>query len=396
MVRVPGAGDSGRGRGRRGTVRPSVTAGRCTLSSSHRVEFAGLFRGNISSEGRLASSAGRVEQQNVSPAWESRSVPQTQGVQDVSAAVQLPLLQGQSVKIHPYLDDWLLRNKAKEILLEHLLLTWNTLLRLGFIPSVEKSSLTPSQDMVFVGMRLHSDRGIVSPTRDRIDRLLSLIRGILPQPSVPARVLLGIIGTMVSMIDIVPWARLRLRPIQLYLLSMWRPNRHAITYPIPVRPALRYHLLWWEDTENLQRGVSLKTVRPDKFLFTDASTTGWGAHLDDLYAAGQWTVAEGRRHINWLELQAVFLALQRFEVSVTNQSVLVNTDNSTVVAYINKMGGDEISHSLFPGVESIDVVQRPQCSSPSSASTGKRNHIADALLRIRLVQPQSGHYLRPL
>ena len=51
-------------------------------------------------------------------------------------------------------------------------------------------------------------------------------------------------------------------------------------------------------------------------------------------------VRQGNRlHINVLELKAVSLALQRFKDQCQNQTVLVATDNSTVVAYINKQGG---------------------------------------------------------
>ena len=46
-----------------------------------------------------------------------------------------------------------------------------------------------------------------------------------------------------------------------------------------------------------------------------------------------------RLHINVLELKVVSLALQRFKDQCQNQTVLVATDNSTVVTYINKQGG---------------------------------------------------------
>ena len=49
------------------------------------------------------------------------------------------------------------------------------------------------------------------------------------------------------------------------------------------------------------------------------------------------------RQGNVLELKAVFLALQSFKDQCQNQTVLVATDNSTVVAYINKQGG---THSV--------------------------------------------------
>ena len=48
---------------------------------------------------------------------------------------------------------------------------------------------------------------------------------------------------------------------------------------------------------------------------------------------------EKRLHINVLKLKAVSLALQDFKDKCQNQTVLVATDNSTVVLYINKQGG---------------------------------------------------------
>ena len=48
---------------------------------------------------------------------------------------------------------------------------------------------------------------------------------------------------------------------------------------------------------------------------------------------------EKRLHINVLELKAVSLALRNFKDQCQNQTVLVATYNSTVVAYINKEGG---------------------------------------------------------
>ena len=54
---------------------------------------------------------------------------------------------------------------------------------------------------------------------------------------------------------------------------------------------------------------------------------------------GLWSDREKRLHINVLELKAVSLALRDFKDQCQNQTVLVATDNSTVVAYINKQGG---------------------------------------------------------
>ena len=68
-----------------------------------------------------------------------------------------------------------------------------------------------------------------------------------------------------------------------------------------------------------------------------------GRSLEQTSTKGLWSDRGKRLHINVLELKAVSLALQMFNGQCQNQTVLVVTDNSTVVAYINKQGG---THSV--------------------------------------------------
>ena len=90
---------------------------------------------------------------------------------------------------------------------------------------------------------------------------------------------------------------------------------------------------------NVMKGADLHSKDHSIQLFTDASNEGWGAHLDQNSTKGLWSDREKRLHINVLELKAVSLALRDFKDQCQNQTVLVATDNSTVVAYINKQGG---------------------------------------------------------
>ena len=98
------------------------------------------------------------------------------------------------------------------------------------------------------------------------------------------------------------------------------------------------HLDWWQNPTNVMRGADFLPKDHSIQLFTDASNEGWGAYLDQS-SKGLWSDREKRLHINVLELKAVSLALRSFKDQCQNQTVLVATDNSTVVAYINKQGG---------------------------------------------------------
>ncbi len=56
-------------------------------------------------------------------------------------------------------------------------------------------------------------------------------------------------------------------------------------------------------------------------------------------AAGLWTGPQLQWHINCLELLAVWLALCRLKTLLHEKHVLVRTDNTATVAYINHQGG---------------------------------------------------------
>ena len=78
-------------------------------------------------------------------------------------------------------------------------------------------------------------------------------------------------------------------------------------------------------------------------LYTDGSTQGWGACLNDTTTGGRWSSTEERHHINYLELKAILLGLQSLCKEVTHDHIRVMTYNTTAVAHVRNTGG---SHSL--------------------------------------------------
>ena len=91
----------------------------------------------------------------------------------------------------------------------------------------------------------------------------------------------------------------------------------------------------------------------DITLTTDASLTGWGCALENIKAGGQWLPCEAQFHINYLELKAVYFALQAFEQHLRGKHVRVMIDNTTAVACVSHMGTihsdscNEITHTIW-------------------------------------------------
>ena len=184
----------------------------------------------------------------------------------------------------------------------------------------------------------HLDSALVRPTHERWLKLQDLILRLKSKRVLTARCLMSLIGLLASTEKTVPEGRLHMRPFQFHLKEHWRYPQ-SLDNLLPWTEAIVAHLDWWQNPSNVMKGADLHPKDHSIQLFTDASNEGWGAHLDQNSTKGLWSEWEKRLHINVLELKAVSLALRDFKDQCQNQTVLVATDNSTVVAYINKQGG---------------------------------------------------------
>ena len=248
----------------------------------------------------------------------------------------------QGIHIYPYLDDWLLRHQDPDQLQSMVVWVLNMLAHHGLVVNVQKSKLTPSQEVVFIGGHFQTVPHVVSLPQDRIDSLVIRVREFISRPVNTARQCLVLLGTMNACTEVVQYARLHMRPIQLYLLYHWRPKTQPLNMPIPISQIILPHLEWWLNPVNLQKGVCLKEPEIQETLFSDASDKGWGGHLESGgQVQGQWhgQMNSLSCHINLRELEAVFLVSQHFEPQLVNKHILIRCDNATVVAYLNNQGG---------------------------------------------------------
>ena len=209
---------------------------------------------------------------------------------------------------------------------------------LGWLVNKEKSELEPKQVFNFVGYQFDLRSGRVRPTPDRWESLQGKIQVLLSLPACLARQFMSLIGLLTATEKQVHLGRLHMRPLQWHLKNNWMVPE-SLEKIIPLPRSLHPHLQWWLKESNVLQGQPLHPVRHALQIFTDASKEGWGAHLNERITRGFWSVPESKLHINYLELKAVFLALKEFQDLCVGEIVLVATDNTTVVAYINKEGG---------------------------------------------------------
>ena len=225
----------------------------------------------------------------------------------VAKEVKLMALQ-KGIRIHQYLDDWLVRASTHHTCLQHTQTLITLCQELGWLVNKEKSELVPKQVFNFVGYQFNLKEGKVRPTEERWQALTDKIRSIMSDPVCPVRKFMSLIGLLTATEKQVHLGRLHMRPIQWHLKNNWRVPE-SLEKVIPVPKSLHPHLRWWLEESNVLLGQPLHPQKHALQIFTDASNEGWGAHLDDHTARGTWSLPESKLHINHLELKVVFIAL---------------------------------------------------------------------------------------
>ena len=239
------------------------------------------------------------------------------------------------LRLHQYLDDWLIRSQSRDEALVNTQAVVDLTQFLGWIINQQKSELNPTQVFSFVGYECHLDSALVKPTQERWLKLQDFILQLKSKHVLTARCLMSLIGLIASTEKMVPEGRLHMRPFQFHLKEHWKFPQ-PLDSLLPWTEAISAHLDWWQKPANVMKGSDLHPKDHSIQLFTDASNEGWGTHLEQSSTQGLWSPQAKGLHINVLELKAVFLALRHFKDQCQDQTVLVATDNSTVVAYINK------------------------------------------------------------
>lgn len=297
------------------------------------------------------------------------------------------VVRSQGIRLKVYLDDWLLLAQERDFCLQHSKVVLDLCARLGFILNEEKSDLVPAQRFQYLGMTFDTVLWTVAPSPQRIHRLQEALLRARESHMVTSRSLASILGSMESMALLLPLGRLHKRSVQRLFLSGWLKVHKNWNRVITLGKEFDEATVQWLDQKWLSQGVPITLPQPQEILFTDASNVGWGAHMGTLTAAGQWPAALVGQHINMLELEAVWLALQQFQDSVQGKHVMVNTDNTSVAFYINKQGG---AHSFSLSLRAEQLLlwcQDREIVLTARYLPGKLNILADSLSRAHMILP---------
>ena len=171
------------------------------------------------------------------------------------------------VRLHMYLDDWLLNPGTHQEALEQTSWLKSLCRRLGLVLNLEKSDLIPSQVATYLGIELDTPVGLARPSHKRVTNWLSVAEGFTAQQSPPAVQWLQVLGHLVSLEKLVPYGRIRIRPIQWQLRLHWAQSREKSSKLIPLDLQSRLAIIWWTNGDNRDHGCGVLSI----FWFTENS-----------------------------------------------------------------------------------------------------------------------------
>ena len=219
----------------------------------------------------------------------------------------------------------------------------------------------------------------ISLPKDKLVKTKKFASNILKKCTL--RQLSSFIGILVSHRTCFTLAPLHYRNLQFLLIKC--SNLHEWDDVITLDADSTKDIFWWINCQISDISpVKLNKTKPDLKIYTDSSKTGWGMSSNVHKISGSWSKIEQRKHINFLELKAIFLSLEIIAESYKNCFIQVFTDNISSKFYINKVGGTRSPTMCKLALEIWRICSKNNIFLSAEFVPGAQNSEADSLSRI--------------
>ncbi|KAI2647949.1 Transposon Ty3-G Gag-Pol polyprotein [Labeo rohita] len=255
----------------------------------------------------------------------------------VDAALAQLRLRG--IRMLNYINDWLILAQSEHMAVQHRDVVLAHLKELELRLNAKKSVVSPLQRTTYLGVVWDSTTMQARLSPSRIESILTAVARVKEGRSLTVKQFQRLLGLIAAASNVIPFGLLYMRPLQWWLKTKgFSPRGNPFCMIKVTRQCLRALDMWkkpWFLSQGLVLGAPCRRV----MLATDASLTGWGAVMSGHPARGLWSSRHLTWHINCLEMLAVFRALKHFLPDLIGHHVLVRTDSTAVVYYINHQGG---------------------------------------------------------
>ena len=289
-------------------------------------------------------------------------------------------LRQEGIHLIVYLDDFLLIAESAAQVERQAQRACQLLEDLGYTVNAEKSCLTATQQVTFLGYVIDSVAMQLSVPQDKQQQIKSSVQHLLLADVVTLRALLRVLGQLNALTTIVRSVRYHCTPITEQVSLAARRTRDLdanIHLPEHTRDVLRW---WLTHLEHVATGPVTPPIVSQE-ITTDSSLKGWGAWSGLRSTGGTWNRQDGELHINVLELKAIYLAVQTLAEGVTNTTLAIRTDNTTAMHCVNNFGSlrsptiNALARQLWAWALERNVFLK------ATYIPGVQNAVADALSR---------------
>lgn len=252
----------------------------------------------------------------------------------------LAYLRGQGLLSSVYTDDFFLVGLNSEECDNNVSISRTVLRKCGFEFS-DKSVFIPTQTLLHLGFILDSTSMTVSLGRDKQDNILNLANIVLAAETLTIRMLAKLIGTFIAALPGVEYGLLYYRELEFCKIEALKIC-YDFDKTLMLTNKAKEEITWWINT-GIYSHKMISHGNPDIIIRCDSSGYAWGAETlhDNCVTQGFWDESEAQMHINVKELKAAMLGIQALCKEVSNCHIQIQTDNTTAVSYINKMGGTQ-------------------------------------------------------
>lgn len=291
-------------------------------------------------------------------------------------------LRSRGIRCVIYLDDLFILGSSQEECRTNTEFTRDLLNSLGFLINEAKSNFTPSQRAEYLGFLFDSTRMTIALPESKRVSLMEKIRVCRDSTSLTIRDLAKMTGSLVAASPATPYGLLYTKDLEREKFIALARSRNFES-PFTLSDSCHSALAWWQSHLSPE-GCPIRSDCFDLEIFSDSTLKGWGAWCRGSSAQGIWTREDLERHtsINQLELRAAFFGLKTFARGLSNCQILLRIDNTTAIAYVNRMGGIQLPSLSNLAKELWQWCERRAIFVVASYIPSKENVEADRASRI--------------
>lgn len=285
------------------------------------------------------------------------------------------------IKCSIYIDDMIIIGGSSKSVAQNLDIARSLFTDLGFCINEEKSVSIPTRVITHLGFVIDSYTMSISLPISKCVSLEAKCLDLCVKPGrVKIRDVASVIGSLTAAYPATKWGKLYFRDLEIEKCKALKLTHGNFEKYMSLSPRAIDNLKWWLSEEKLV--PSYFSYFPVTItIHSDASLKGWGAHCNNSTAGGRWELLDQKRHINWLELKACWLAIMAFTRKLPKAHISVKLDNTCAISYIRNMGGrvealNQLAKEFWLWVKTHNLWVTP------SFIPGSDNVIADKMSRV--------------